>query len=133
MARLYKNIDVYNLSYQFVLDLYRITAEFPKSEENNITSQIRRASVSIPLNIAEGSAKASNKEFTYFLNVAYASAKEVEVLLELCYDLKYLGDDAFSYLSHRLDEINAKLFLFIRNIEAKIGSKRYHFFKKFEV
>src|SRR3989338_10950708 len=104
MARLYKNIDVYNLSYQFVLDLYRITAEFPKSEENNITSQIRRASVSIPLNIAEGSAKASNKEFTYFLNVAYASAKEVEVLLDLSHDLKYLKDDDYTDLKAKLDE-----------------------------
>ena len=83
MARNYHRIDVYHLSYNFVLDLYRITKEFPKLEEQNVTSQIRRAAVSIPLNIAEGSAKASEREFAYFLNVSYASAKEVEVLIEL--------------------------------------------------
>ena len=74
-----------------------MTREFPKSEEQNVTSQIRRAAVSIPLNIAEGSAKASEREFAYFL-----------------------------------DELNAKLFLFLRNIEMRVGSKRYHFFQKFE-
>ncbi len=132
MARNYKRIDVYHLSYTFVLDTYRLTNDFPKKEEQNITSQIRRAAVSIPLNIAEGSAKASNREFAYFLNVAYASAKEVEVLLQLSRDLKYLNDDAFTFLSNRLDELNAKLFLFLRNVENRIGSKKFQFFQKME-
>ncbi len=132
MARNYHHIDVYHLSYNFVLDLYRITKEFPKLEEQNVTSQIRRAAVSIPLNIAEGSAKASEREFAYFLNVSYASAKEVEVLIELSKDLGYLSEDGYAYLANRLDELNAKLFLFLRNVEARVGSKRYHFFQKFE-
>ena len=132
MARNYKKIDVYHLSYTFVLDLYRMTNDFPKKEEQNITSQIRRAAVSIPLNIAEGSAKASNREFAYFLNVAYASAKEVEVLLQLSRDFKYLNEDAFTFLNHRLDELNAKLFLFLRNVEARVGNKKFQFFQKFE-
>lgn len=132
MARNYHKIDVYHLAYDFVLEVYVITKDFPKSEEQNITSQIRRAAVSIPLNIAERSAKSSNREFAYFLNVAYASAKEAEVLLQLCRDLKYLKGDDFTHLSHKLDEINAKLFLFLRNVEARIGSRRFRFFKKFE-
>ncbi|MBS3116649.1 four helix bundle protein [Candidatus Woesearchaeota archaeon] len=102
----------------------------PKKEEQNITSQIRRAAVSIPLNIAEGSAKASNREFAYFLNVAYASAKEMEVLLQLSHDFKYLNDDAFTFLPNRLDELNAKLFLFLRNVEARVGNKKFQFFQK---
>ncbi len=132
MARNYHRIDVYHLSYNFVLDLYRITKEFPKLEEQNVTSQIRRAAVSIPLNIAEGSAKASEREFAYFLNVSYASAKEVEVLIELSKDLGYLSVDGYSYLAHRLDELNAKLFLFLRNVEKRVGSRRYQFFQKFD-
>lgn len=132
MARNYTKIDVYHLAYEFVLEVYMITKDFPKSEEQNITSQIRRAAVSIPLNIAEGSAKSSNREFAYFLNVAYASAKEAEVLLQLCHDLKYLKGEDFTHLSYKLDEINAKLFLFLRNVEARIGSRRFQFFKKFE-
>ncbi len=132
MARDYRQIGIYHLAYDFVLEIYRLTKDFPKAEEQNITSQIRRAAVSIPLNIAEGSAKASDREFAYYLNVAYASAKEVEVLLNLCCDLKYLDELQGKQLVLKLDEVNAKLFLFLRNIEARIGSSRYHFFKKFE-
>ena len=132
MARNYRKIDVYHLSYTFVLDIYRCTKDFPKQEEQNITSQIRRAATSIPLNIVEGSAKASNREFIYFLNVAYASAKEVEVLRRICRDLKYFDENTFTFLASELDDINAKLFLFIRNIESRIKSPRYKFFKKFE-
>ena len=97
-----------------------MTNDFPKKEEQNVTSQIRRAAVSIPLNIAEGSAKASNREFAYFLNVAYASAKEVEVLLQLSRDLKYFNDDAFTFLANRLDELNAKFFFFLINFQTPL-------------
>ena len=131
MARNYKNIKVYHLAYSFVLEIYKVTKDFPKSEQSNITSQIRRASVSIPLNIVEGSAKASSKEFLYFLNVAYASAKEVEVLLSLCKDLNYLDINQSKMLLQRLDELNAGLFLFIRTVESKITSKKTKFFQKF--
>jgi four helix bundle protein len=132
MARKYKNIYVYNLSYNFVLEIYQLTKNFPESEEKNITSQIRRASVSVPLNIAEGSAKASKKEFLNFLNIAYGSSKEVEVLLQMCFDLNYLNQKDFTFLSEKLDELNAKLFLFMRDVESKITDRRHHFFKKFE-
>ena len=132
MARNYKQIQVYHLAYQFVLDVYQKSRNFPKEETHNITSQLRRASVSIPLNIAEGSAKSSNKEFAYFLNVSYASAKEVEVLINLCRDLGYLNKKESDSLLFRLDELNAKLFLFLRNIESRIKGKRYQFFQKFE-
>ncbi len=132
MARNYKGIQAYQLSYEFVLNVYKITSSFPESEERNITSQIRRASVSIPLNIAEGSTKASRKEFLHYLNTAYGSAKEVEVILQLCFDLGYLNDNNYDLLSSSLDELNAKLFLFMRNIESRIENRRHHFFKKFE-
>ena len=132
MARLYKNIKVYQLSYNFVLNVYDETDNFPKSEKNNIKSQLRRASVSIPLNIAEGSAKASQKEFLHYLNTAYGSAKEVEVLLNLCYDLKYFTQSQFDFLSEKLDELNAKLFLFTRDIESRIPDRKTKFFRRFE-
>lgn len=132
MGRLYQNIQVYHLAYALVLDIYHITKTFPKLEEQNITSQLRRAAVSIPLNIAEGSAKASAREFAYFLNVAYASAKEVEVLLCLCRDLSYFSSEDYDLFSFRLEEVNAKLYLFTRTIESKIKQGKYQFFRKFE-
>jgi four helix bundle protein len=132
MARNYKNIEIYHLAYCFVLEVYGKTNDFPKSESQNITSQIRRAAVSIPLNIVEGSAKAGDREFIYFLNVAYASAKEVEVLISLCHDLNYFNDADFKYLAGKLDEVNAKLFLFLRNMGSRVPEKKYQFFRKFE-
>lgn len=132
MARLYKKIDVYHLGYFFVLEVYQITKNFPSSEERNITSQLRRAAVSIPLNIAEGSAKVSNREFLHYLNTAYGSAKEIEVLLDLCRDLGYLKESAYTHLATKLDELNAKLFLFMRNMEEGITSKKVKFFRKFD-
>ena len=132
MARLYQNIQAYHLAYALVLEIYKRTENFPKSEENNIKSQLRRAAVSIPLNIVEGSAKASKKEFLRYLNIAYGSAKEVEVLLNLCFDLKYLQQSDYDFLSESSDELNAKLFLFMRDVESKVSDKRTKFFKKFE-
>jgi four helix bundle protein len=134
MARFYKTINSYHLSYQFVLQLYDATKTFPKSEEQNILSQIRRASVSIPLNIVEGSCKASPKEFVHFLNISFASTKEVEVLLQLSHDLGYLSKEKFESLNTQLDEVCAKLFLFTRNIEARINDRnpKFRFFQEFK-
>lgn len=134
MARFYKTIDCYHLSYQFVLEVYNATKTFPKSEEQNITSQLRRAAVSIPLNIAEGSCKASPKEFVHFLNISFASAKEVEVLLQLSHDLGFLPQIEFDSFSKKLDEICAKLFMFTRNIESRISDRnpKFRFFQEFK-
>ena len=132
MARNYKKMEIYHLAYDFVLSVYKKTENFPDEEKQNITSQIRRASVSIPLNITEGSAKRSSREFLHFLNISFASAKEVEVLLNLSNDLVYFDKDDFDFLSFKLDKLNAKLFLFIRNVERRIAGRKSNFFQKFE-
>ena len=132
MARNYNNLQIYHLAYDFALSIYDKTKNFPEEEKHNVTSQIRRASVSISLNIAEGSAKASFGEFAYFLNVAWASGKEVEVLLKLSKDFGYLNSNDHILLSKKLDELNAKTFLYLRNIESRVPNKKYQFFRKFE-
>ncbi|PIN76588.1 four helix bundle protein [Candidatus Woesearchaeota archaeon CG10_big_fil_rev_8_21_14_0_10_36_11] len=132
MGRNYENIEVYRLAYSFVLEVYKIIKLYPQSEENNIASQLRRSSVSIVLNIAEGSAKASRKEFVHFLNTAFASAKEVEVLLKLSRDLGFLEQELYNKMYKLLDELNAKLYMFIRNVESKITGQKRTFFQKFE-
>lgn len=123
---------MYNLAYSFVLKVYELTSKFPAEEEHNIKSQLRRAAVSVPLNIAEGSAKASAREFLHYLNTAYGSAKEIEVLLSLGLDLGYFSKENFVFLSKFSTELNAKFFLFIRNIETKIPDQKTHFFRKFK-
>jgi len=132
LARNYKNLQIYHLGYDFVLSIYKVTNDFPESEKTNITSQLRRASVSIILNIAEGCTRSSTKEFFHYLTVSYGSAKEVEVLIQLCYDLGYLNKENHFLLSTKIDELNSKIFLFIRQIEEKIQGKKHYFYQKFE-
>ena len=131
MGRYYKKMEVYHLSYDFVLQIYKVLDQFPEHEKNNITSQLRRASVSIPLNIAEGAVKASRREFFHYLNIAFGSAKEVEVLIELSKDLGYFNEETYSHFSNKIDELNSKLYLFIRSVEKDIPNKQ-RFFRKFE-
>lgn len=128
MARFYDKIGIYKLSYNFVFDIYNITKNFPKSEDNNLTWQMRRAAVSMPINIVEGSTRHSEKAFLNFLTYAYGSVKELEVLLSLSKDLGYINEEKYSEVSKKLDEVAAKLFKFMNNIEKRTP---YGFFKKY--
>ena len=128
MARFYKDMEIYKLSYDFVFEIYNLTKTFPKSEDNNLTWQMRRAAVSIPINIVEGSTRHSEKAFLNFLTYAYGSVKELEVLLSLSRDLGYIDEKKYSEASKKLDEATAKLFKFMSNIEKRTP---YGFFRKY--
>src|SRR3989344_6686502 len=128
MPRMHKKIEIYNLGYNFVFEIYKITKDFPEIENNNLSSQMRRAAVSIPLNIAEGSTRHSEKAFLSFLTYAYGSTKELEVLLHLSKDLNYVSAEKFSQTYKKLDELMAKLFKFMENVENRTP---YEFFRKF--
>ena len=86
----FKNLQVWQKSHVFTLETYEKTATFPRSELFGITSQMRRAAVSIAANIAEGSSKGGDKEFAQFLRHASASASELEYFSILVADLAYL-------------------------------------------
>jgi len=76
--RPHHSLDAWTRSVDFVVEDYKLTDKFPKEEKFGLTSQIRRAAVSIPANIAEGAARKSDKEFLQFLSIAQGSASEVE-------------------------------------------------------
>ncbi len=133
MARLYRNMQIWQLGYNLVIDIYKLTEKFPKDEKSNLISQMRRAATSIPINIAEGSTKRSYKEFLNFLSYAYGSAKELEVLLLLSSDLRYITNKKYKQIEKKLDELMAKLFLFMSNIEKRIKDKKYNFFRKWRL
>jgi len=101
----FKKLNVWQEAKQFTLAIYKATEKFPKSEQYAMTSQIRRATYSIPANIAEGSGKASKKEFARYLSVANGSIKEVENFLILSNELDYLGTQVFAELSEKLEKI----------------------------
>lgn len=85
--------------------VYRITAEFPVEERYGLTSQLRRAAVSLPTNIAEGEGRATKKEFAHFLTIAYGSMREVETLLEIAVRVGILANAAAQDLAEKLGEL----------------------------
>jgi len=88
-AKRFSDLIVWQKAHKFVLDVYRLSSEFPKTEIYGLTSQIRRAAVSVPANIAEGFRKRTNPEKLRFLNIAQASLEECRYYLILVNDLGY--------------------------------------------
>ena len=84
------DLDVWKLSMDFVENIYKISASFPKEEMYGLTSQIRRAAVSVPSNIAEGASRQGNKEFIQFLYISLGSLSEVETQLMLSERLQFV-------------------------------------------
>lgn len=89
----------------FCSKIYNVTATFPNEEKFGITNQLRRASVSIPSNIAEGSSRNSNKDFARFLEIAIGSAYEVETQLLISSDLEFIDEENTTELISLLYEI----------------------------
>jgi len=105
----YKRYDTWKIAHELVKEIYIISESFPKSELFGLTSQIRRASVSIPTNIAEGCGRSTDKEFARFLEISLGSTNETEYLLFLSYDLGFTSEDKLSSLNPKLNLIRQKL------------------------
>ena len=86
----HKDLDVYKLSLDLVEDIYKLTKSFPASENFGLTSQLRRAAVSLPSNIAEGASRASTKDFIRFLNISTGSLAEIETQLVIAERIGYI-------------------------------------------
>jgi four helix bundle protein len=93
VVKSFRDLDVWRLGEELAETVYRVTARFPKAELFGLTSQMRRAAVSIPSNIAEGRARNSSREFLYFLSVSRGSLAELETQLELAIRLDYTDSD----------------------------------------
>lgn len=106
----FRKYDVWQLSHEFVLEIYKITNDFPKEELYNLTSQLRRASASIPTNISEGCGRNSDKEFNHFLNIALGSTSETEYLIILSKDLDLIDNSTTSNLLEKLNHFKRKLY-----------------------
>ncbi len=105
----HKNLDVWKLGIRLVKFIYDLTNNYPKEELYGITNQMRRAAVSIPNNIAEGSARSSNKEKIRFYEIARSSLVEVDNLLEVSLELEYVTNDKLSAINETINEDFAKL------------------------
>lgn len=105
MGRSYRDLVVWQKAMDLVTTTYRATAGFPKDELFGLTSQLRRAAVSIPSNIAEGQGRLSEKEFRYFLGQARGSLMEVETQLQIAENLGYLQKEQTSPLLQSCAEV----------------------------
>lgn len=114
----FRNLQVWERSHKFTLDIYSATKVFPKEELFGLTSQVRRAAASIPTNIAEGCGRGSDADFSRFLQVAFGSACEVEYQLQLAKDLKYIDNGLYSLLSDDLSSVKRMLSSLIMKIKA---------------
>jgi four helix bundle protein len=113
-ARHFQDLIVWQKAHQFVLAVYRITDAFSKSEVYGLTSQLRRAAVSIPANIAEGFRKAGKADKARFLNIAQASLEESGYYLLLARDLEYCD---CSRIMEQIEEVSKLLSAYCRTIQ----------------
>ncbi len=119
MLKNYKDLKVWQKSYQLCLDIYQITKTFPKEEQYSLTSQIRRAAVSVPSNIAEGYGRKTTPEYIRFLYIAYGSNCELETQLLLSGDLGYIKVEELKKLQKDIGEIERMLKALMKALENK--------------
>ena len=98
MGRDFKKIKVWQIADKLTQNIYRMTRDFPVEERYGITSQLRRAALSVPTNVAEGCERKTNKEYLQFLYIARGSLSETEYLLYISNKLNYLSDEAYKAL-----------------------------------
>ena len=109
MLKSYKDLKVWQKSYQLCLDIYKLTKEFPKEELYGLTSQIRRAAVSVPSNIAEGYGRKTTPEYLRSLYIAYGSNCELETQILLSGDLGYCKPEQLKDVQDNLGEVERML------------------------
>ncbi len=114
----FRKLDVWGKAHQLTLAVYKTTATFPKEELYGLTSQIRRASVSIPANIAEGCGRGSDAELARFFQIAMGSASELEYHLLLARDLDFLKAGDYEQLENNVTEVKRMLTSFIQKLKA---------------
>jgi four helix bundle protein len=99
------------------LHIYKIIIpSFPKSEQYELTGQLKRAAYSIPLNIVEGCGRNTDKDFVHFLDIALGSCQEVEYCTLLAFDLGYIDQGNYDKLNAMINEVKAKLINLIKSI-----------------
>jgi four helix bundle protein len=115
----FRSLKVWEKAHELTLAIYETTREFPKHEIYGVTSQIQRAAVSVPTNIAEGCGKDSDAELKRYSLIAMGSSSELEYLLLLARDLGYLPAENYQILQSKLIEVRKMLNAFIQHLKGK--------------
>lgn len=115
----FRTYHFWEQSHQLVLHIYKLTHSFPNDEKFGITTQIRRAAISIPNNFAEGCGKNTYKKLARFLSIAYGSISELDYLILLSLDLSYIDRAHYDYIRNEIVSIQKQLYVLIHksNVE----------------
>lgn len=113
----YHKLIVWQRAREFVKLTYLLTSEFPRSEEFGLKNQIRRAAVSVVLNIVEGYRRNSTKDYLHFLNIAQGSLTELEASFELCLDLQFISDSEYEKIELKRGEISFLIYKLIESLK----------------
>jgi len=114
----YKKLKVWEKAHKLAMEIYRVSNKFPKEELYGLTSQIRRSAFSISLNIVEGHASSSKKEFLNFLNISNRSLVETEYLLEIMKELNFISDTEYQRLDKMRCEVGIMLNAFTKSVKS---------------
>ncbi len=119
MLKNYKELKVWQRPYQLCLEIYKITKRFPNEGKYGLISQIRRAAVSVPSNIAEGYGRKTTPEYIRFLYIAYGSNCEMETQILLSRDLGYIKTGKLEIIKEKVREVERMLKALIKSLEKK--------------
>ena len=114
----HKDLIVWQKSVTFVTDIYKFTRSLPDDEKFGLISQLRRAAVSIPVNISEGAARHSTKEFIQFLYISLGSTSEIDTLLQIVANLRFGKAEELSKLQQQAEEIKKMLTSLIKSLNS---------------
>ncbi|MBP2830589.1 four helix bundle protein [Aquimarina sp. U1-2] len=113
----FRKLKIWQKSIHLVTNIYDSTKQFPKEEAYGLTSQIRRASISIPSNIAEGYGRTGKKDYLRFLNIAISSLFELQTQLEIAKNLEFINNRTFDAIYEDTRELERMLSSFIRKVK----------------
>jgi four helix bundle protein len=119
MINSYRDLIVWQKSKDLVIEIYKITSFFPREEVYGLTSQMRRCSISIPSNIAEGRYRGTKRDFVQFLRIAFGSGAELETQIIIAKEIYNKSGVDFSKAERLLEEVMKMLNVMIRNINPK--------------
>ena len=119
----YMDLDVWKISHELVVKIYKLTRDFPKDETYGIISQLKSAASSIPANIAEGNGKQYLKEYIQFLYISKSSLNETRYFLLLSKDLGYIRNNKYEEVIEQLNRIEKMLMGLINSLKRKINEK----------
>jgi four helix bundle protein len=123
IMRNYRDLQVWTKAHSLTLDLYRMSRAFPREEIYGLTSQLRRAAMSIGANLAEECGRRTSSELARFVKIAMGSASELDYHLLLCRDLGMLKNEEFNRMSKQLTQVRKMLTGFLAGVEKQIDLK----------